>query len=219
MRDQKFICFIGIDGSGKTTLAKSVVRALSEEDSFVYVHSLIEARLLKPFMKLGRWVFAKGKSKEKNYREFSKEKRSRFSKHRILFPFYKFFLFLDYTPQVFRKVTLPILRGKKLVSDRYVYDTLINMGLNMNYDASRIAKSINAFFRFFPRPDITFLIDVPEEVAFSRKDDIPDIEYLRERRHIYLALAEIFHMHILDGTKPLGVLTQEVLEKMRRSGE
>ena len=115
-----------------------------------------------------------------------------------------------------RKVTLPLLRGKKLVSDRYVYDTLINMGLNMNYSALKIAKSINAFFRFFPRPDSTFLIDVPEEVAFSRKGDIPDIEYLRERRYIYLELAKIFHMHTLDGTKPLEVLTREVLKRMRR---
>ena len=219
MRHQKFICFIGIDGSGKTTLAKRIVETLYKEGQFIYVHSLINVRILKPFMKLGRWLFVKGKSKKDNYQEFSEEKRSRFSKHRILFPLYKFLLFLDYTPQVFRKVAIPLIQGKNLVSDRYVYDTLINMGLNMNYNALRIAHSINAFFRFFPRPDITFLIDVPEEVAFSRKDDIPDIEYLRERRHIYLELAKIFQMYILDGTKPLEVLTQKVLEDMRRSGE
>lgn len=214
----RFICFIGIDGSGKTTLAKSVGEALSTKgNNFTYVWASIDARLLKPFMKIGRSLFAKGKSKEKDYPGFSMEKRKRFSKHRILFLPYKFLLFLDYAPQVFRKVVFPLLRGRRLVSDRYVYDTVINMGLNMKYDSPKVVRSIKSFLSIFPRPDITFLIDVPEEVAFSRKDEILAIEYLEERRYIYLEIAKAFNMPILDGTKSLDVLIQEVLEKIRRS--
>lgn len=217
MKDYRFICFIGIDGSGKTTLAKSICEALSVKGyRFTYEWGSIEARLLKPFMRLGRCLFARGISREKNYSMFSREKRKRFSKHQFLFFPYKFLVLLDYAPQVFHKVVLPLFQGKRLISDRYIYDISINMGLNMNYNASKIAQSISIFFRFFPQPDVTFLIDVPEEVAFARKDDIPDIQYLKERRHIYLELARIFDMPILDGTKPLNDLTQEVLGLIRK---
>ena len=86
----------------------------------------------------------------------------------------------------------------------------------MNYDVLQIERLINNFDSFFPRPDITFLIDLPEEIAFSRKDDILTIEHLKERRSLYKGLAKLMNMRVLDGTKPIERLTVEVMENIGR---
>ena len=51
-----------------------------------------------------------------------------------------------------------------------------------------------------PRPTLQFLIDVPAEVAFSRKSDIPDIQFLERRIPLYHALAVNERMQCVDGT-------------------
>jgi len=215
MHQVRFICFIGIDGSGKTTLAKKVVEELKSEN-FLYVHSLIEARLLKPFLALGRTLLVKNKSREKDYVEFSRLKRERFSKIPLLYFFYKIIVFIDYVPQIFRKIIIPLKKGNRIISDRYVYDTFINMNMNKGCDIQSLSKSINSFFKFFPKPDITFLVDIPEEVAFLRKNDVPDIAYLKEKRPIYIELAKLYDMPVLDGAKPVEVLVTEVMKHIGR---
>lgn len=208
----RFICFIGIDGSGKTTLARSVVSALRRREmDFHYVHGLIYPKLLKPFMAIGRFLFARGKSRESNYREFVIAKRSGFYKHPMLFFPYRALLFLDYFPQVAVKVAIPLLFGRRIVSDRYVFDTIVNMSLNLGYDLNRMIQAVKAYFRVLPKPNVVFLVDLPEEVSFCRKDDVPSIEYLRERRGIYRNFAQAFGMVVLDGTMPVEDLTSIVI--------
>jgi len=209
---QRFICFIGIDGSGKTTLAKKVTEELNHagRDS-AYAHGLIDVKLLKPLMALGKTLLLKPKMRKRGYSEVIKEKRRQFSRYPFLFFFYKIALFFDYAPQIAGKIIVPLRRGQSVISDRYVHDTLINLTLNKGHDLPGLKKLINNFLRIFPKPDITFFIDLPEEIAFSRKNDIYDIESLKEKRILYRRLAEAERMPMLDGKKPIEDLVGEVM--------
>ena len=51
-----------------------------------------------------------------------------------------------------------------------------------------------------------------EEIAFKRKDDVPSIDYLKEKREIYLNIAKDLKMNILDGSLP----KDEVREKLKK---
>ncbi len=210
----RFICFIGIDGSGKTTLARRLAGELN--GNFRYVHSLIEARLLALLLSAGRRLMAGGKSRQSDYEGFSRRKRAIFSLAPFLYIVYTVMLLLDYLPQMARKVVIPLKMGEGIVSDRYVYDTAINMVMNRGCDMDGLLRTIRSFLAVLPKPDITFLVDVPEEVAFSRKDDVPDIAYLKEKRPIYIELARRMGMPVLDGTKPVDELLCEVLERIGR---
>ena len=213
----RFICFIGIDGSGKTTLARRVAGELNGD--FHYVHNLIEARFLALPLWAARSLLAGGKSRRSDHAGFSKRKRTIFSRAPFLYAIYTLVALLDYLPQMAMKVVVPLRRGEGIVSDRYVFDTAINMVMNRGYEISRLLRTIRSFLSVLPVPDITFLVDVPEEVAFSRKDDVPDIAYLREKRPIYIELAKRLGMPVLDGTKPVGALLDEVMERIGRFHE
>ena len=84
------------------------------------------------------------------------------------------------------------------------------MGLNLGYDADKLSHEIYRWLRIFPQPDLTFLLDLDENIAFSRKNDVSSIEYLKERRGLYLDLASRFGFTILDGNKPTAELCDKV---------
>ena len=214
----KLICFTGIDGSGKTTLSKILVEALNKNGvKCRYVYGRLEPFLLKPFISIGRRIFLKGKDMFENYTEYSNTKREEMKRNSFLSWAYWNILLFDYLLQLLFKIRLPYMLGKNIVCDRYVYDTVItDLSVDMSYSKSEIRNMIKRFFYIAPKPDLSFLIDLSEEIAFQRKDDTPSIEYLKERRKIYLEVGKEEGMMILDGSKNLNEIQQRVAEVVQR---
>jgi dTMP kinase len=67
---------------------------------------------------------------------------------------------------------------------------------------------------FAPPPDLIFLIDLPESIAFQRKDDTPSLYYLKERREIYRWLSREYKMEVIDGTKSMAEVEAEVKRRL-----
>ena len=159
-----------------------------------------------------------------DYTQYSNVKNRAIKEHSFLFTFYRRILLFDYLLQILFRVRIPFMLGKTIVCDRYVYDTIItDLSVDMNYSKSEITDLIKRFFYIAPRPDLAFLIDLPEEIAFQRKDDTPSIEYLKERRHIYLDVGKEEGMLVLDGSIDLteikSLITDEVLEHINKEGD
>jgi len=210
------ICFTGIDGSGKTTLSKELVKLLNENGvKCRYVYGRLNPLILKPFILIGELVFLHKKDIFKNYSEYTNTKRKAIEKHSFLSSVYQQILLFDYGIQIFFKVKLPLIFGKNIICDRYVYDTVItDLSVDMNYSKEKVMKLLNNLLRFFPEPDIAFLIDIPEEIAYQRKNDTPTIKYLKERRKMYLDVGKEYRMVILDGSKKLEELQCEIKQRV-----
>ncbi|MEG9193764.1 MAG: hypothetical protein V6S10_00325 [Candidatus Methanoglobus sp.] len=203
MRTKKFlISFSGIDGSGKTTLARSLTEELSKRGlKCQYIYGRLRPLVAQIFILAGR-IFLK--KKDKSFSEFSSDKRKFVKKHTLLSRIYMKVMLLDYLLQLFFKVTLPYMFGKNMICDRYVYDTIINdFAVDMGLSIFETSRLIERLFKVAPKPTIAFLIDVPEEIAFKRKSDIPSLDYLRERRRLYLSIKDDFGILVLDGSKDL----------------
>ena len=71
---------------------------------------------------------------------------------------------------------------------------------------------LNKLQRWLPEPNLVFLADVPEEIAYQRKDDVPSIEYLKERRQRYLRIQKEYDMVRLDGCKSIAELEGTVMD-------
>lgn len=202
MNKFKLINIIGIDGAGKTTLAKAIAADLQLQDpSIRYCYCQYFAKLLYPMKRLARLSVMRKTDEFKDYDYYNKTKKETSSRFPLLANMYAGIWLIDYIIQVFFKVTLPILLGQKLIIDRYIFDIAVNLSLTTNNEISYSESLIRFFLKFAPQPDFIVFIDLPEEVAFNRKDDIQDIEYLRERRERYLALAGPHNFKLIDGTK------------------
>jgi len=216
------ICFTGVDGSGKTTLSIELVKLLnSNRIKCRYVYGRLEPFILKPFMIIGRKIFLREKDMFNDYTEYSNTKKKAIKSNPFLSKVYQLILLFDYSLQLLFRIRLPLIFGKNIVCDRYVYDTVItDLSVDMDYSGHEIKKLLKKCFYIALKPDIAFLIDVPEEVAFQRKDDTPSIEYLKERRRVYLKIGEEYNMMLLDGSKDLTELKElvqrEAFEYMKR---
>lgn len=200
-----FICFTGMDGAGKSTLAKFLVEHLRANGiRSRYVYNRYIPILLRPLISMGGFLFLRKKSFFGDYSEYSETKKRAAKKHPFLSKIYQNLLLFDYFFQVLFKIKLPILFGKNIVCDRYIYDTIVtDLSVDFNYSKEEIKNLLDKLLSFFPRPHITFLVDLPEEIAFQRKDDLPSVDYLRDRREKYLYLGKECEMIILDGSMPL----------------
>lgn len=214
------ICFVGTDGTGKTTLSKELVELLNKKGvKCRYVYGRLSPFILKPFMLIGKCIFLRGKDAFGKYSEYSNTKRRAIEKHSFLSIVYQQILLFDFVLQILFKVKVPLIFGKNIVCDRYIYDTVItDLSVDMSYSKGKVISVLNTLLRFLPVPNITFLIDIPEEIAYQRKNDTPSIDYLTERRNIYLNIGKEHGMMILDGTKSLeelkDLIQKRVLEEV-----
>lgn len=206
----QFINIIGIDGSGKTTLCKALARELSKKNqTFYYVHSYHKPFLLKPFKILAKAVFMRGTDEFGGYELYRERKVLASEKHRLLSRAYFVLWIFDYLLQTFLQVGFLRLRRVYLIADRYIFDAILNASLTANLSLDVSGRIVDMLLKVFPQPDVVFLIDIPEEVAFARKNDIQSVEYLRERRHVYLEMADRYGFIKLDGqAEPQAILAQ-----------
>lgn len=213
----RLICFTGIDGSGKTTLSRMVAERLREGgERAVCAYGRCVPVLSRVLMTAGRKIFLEERNVWRNYPEYAMEKK-RALENAFLAQAHRLAVWTDYLPQAFFKIGIPLSVGRKVVCDRYVFDTIVNdLGVHLGYDTHDIRVALAAIFRLLPEPDMVFLIDLPEEIALRRKDDVPHIDYLRERRGLYLLIAQLYPMFELDGMETPEALTDQVLAQLAR---
>ena len=212
-----FICFTGIDGSGKTTLSSSLLGLIRGKNvKCKYVWSRYEPILAKPLFSLARMFLLRKKGTRGNYDVYRGARRSLFE-NKPLSSLYMMFTVPDYILQNLVKVRVALWRGDCVLADRYVYDFVVDLAIDLERGSEYVTRRTDFFFRFLPRPAITFLMDVPEEVAMKRKLDVPDVEYLARRRSLYASLASRKDVVTVDGRKPQSELKQIVLAEVREA--
>ena len=207
-----FICFIGTDGSGKSTLAHTIFAGLKSKKIRVKkTYGRHQHMLSRLAIVLGRRLFLKNVDMFGNYDKYLRDKRGVYKKSSLAIRLYIFLLIIEYFTQVVFRITIPLKLGFSVVADRYVYDTIINdIAVDQGLSFDDIKEMLTRYWLYIPRPDATFLVDVPESIAISRKNDIPSISYLEIRNRMYKQLASIENINILDGTLPLNELQNKV---------
>ena len=129
-------------------------------------------------------------------------------------------LFTAARAQLVREVIAPALeRGAIVLSDRYLDSSTVYQGIGRNLAADPV-NQINRFAVGNVMPDLTIVIDVPEEVSLERlkrrASDLPDrmerenVDFYKKVREGYLFLAQGMpeRFIVVDGTK-----TEDALEK------
>jgi len=211
------ITFSGTDGSGKTALVTPLVAALNSAGlKALRVWGSYELVAMKPIVALGSSVFLRGKSASRDYNDYHATITTTIRRP-LAGQVYRSLTLAEYYLQIQFGVRRRLLAGRTVVADRYTFDSLLNMAVNLGYDYDAYRTMHNRFAAHCPRPDLSFFIDVPEEIAFKRKDDIPSIDYLRKRRTLYQRFAREHDFIVLDGRKGIEPLRADMFQALSQA--
>jgi len=183
-----FICIEGIDGSGKTTQARRLVRHLRRK-GFDLVYTT-EPSSGKVGGLIRRYVL-------------DRKKRVPITLEALLFAADR----IDHLETEIK----PALKSKKVVvCDRYVYSTLAYQGA-----AGLDIKWIELINRFALAPNLALFLDVPPEVVvkrLKRKRSVMETPQNQQKvREVYIRMVKDGHMVLVDGNKPVDDVADDIL--------
>lgn len=115
-----------------------------------------------------------------------------------------------------------LARGKIVVCDRYLWDTLIDFRLNFTAEHVETWWLWRTLVKLAPMPDVAFLLLIPVAESLRRsqlKDEpFPDApEVLAQRLAQYESLAEDGHWMVLNGRSPIDELAQTIHAAVQRA--
>ena len=188
-----FICVEGLDGCGKTTQTKLLVRKL-RKIGWDAVYTAEPSR-----GKIGKFI--------KKYCLHG-EKRT--------FPIVEALLFAaDRFEHVEREVIPALNEGKIVVSDRYVYSSLAYQGAT-----GLDLKWIEMINEHAIRPDLAIFVDVEPEAVIKRlkpkKSVMENLKTQRKVREVYVKFVEKGELVRIDGNKSTKEVADDILKVVLR---
>ncbi len=210
---QRIVTIIGTDGSGKTTLSDQLAADLNGMGVSARREWLgAESYLMAPVRRVLKVAWSQEKAagaptpdapvSELGYGQEIGRKQRLVRRFRWLAGIYVAMILLDYRMQLRLKLWRA-RRADVVIADRYLFDVLVNLGLTLGWSPAEVVKFAQRQLPKFPLPQVRVFLRVAPEVSMARKDDIPDISYLRLRFSYYEAVAHAFGFVERDGTLPI----------------
>ncbi len=194
--------FSGIDGSGKTSLIRHI------RDWMLTEHGLDSQYMwckfgAHPASKFRTWRVMKQVTRQ------GIDKRNSFVLSSTLGRIYGYGLLAIHLAQLRLVIRQSILRGNILVCDRYIFDTVVDLQQNMDFQYEQAKNLLSP--SWIPVPRMKFLLDLPPHVAIRRIHDIAGTEYLKERQRLYLELADDLGLTVVNANQPFDQVCVEVI--------
>ena len=197
-----FITFEGIDGSGKSTQAKLLIKKLGSS-------SIQTCFIREPG---GTKI-----SEEIRHVLLNKRDEDMIDRTEAL-------LMCASRAQLTKNIIIPELEsGKWVIADRYSDSTLAYQGGGRGIDLDWLIK-LNEFATFGTVPDITFYIDIDAETGFQRRKNISadriesaGIEFQDKIRIKYLEIIDYFSercVHV-DGNLSIDAISEIIWEEIK----
>ena len=212
MRKQKsgtMICFVGIDGSGKTTHALALCRELSAKGiNCMYVRPRYALLRFLPSI-FREWGDKHTYISPRNIMIPSEiQKTRKVSRYVRIFKIPLTLFFLIYASFTYFLDIRPLLSEFIIVCDRYFFDWLYNLW----------GKVATALTHLLPKPNLVVLLDIPVATALSRMHDIEDKSispnYYRSLQSWYLVLARQREFFVIDSSSDFEKTKQQILNRI-----
>lgn len=208
------ICFIGLDGSGKSTCVEYAYKMLKAQGLPVeIVRAAYVLNFMTVFVKAGKRILLRKDHDpfESDYRQYLMRMREH-AKKGFVYKVFSFLTTLEFRLQIWINIRLKQRMGKVLLVDRYIYDNAVTLSANLDGGITFVHQEIHGKWRAAPKPDMIIYIKTPADVCYSRKDDIPDIYYLTIREPLYDAISVLCNARVISGEQTKEAMLAEVAE-------
>lgn len=206
----------GVDGSGKTTQGKALLDVLNAHGLEVQYVWLRFPRLFSiPFLVYAR---LRGYS----YREVTNGYEHgywSFGKSWLMSIIFPWVLLLDTFLFALFKVYLPLWLGRRILCDRFVIDTLVDLmvGLDKPHYDEQITGRL--FLNLLPHGTRVVILDLETNIALQRSPELHGDRSHARRRQTYLDVAERQDFPIISTEMPVEKLTARLLDVIQSSKE
>lgn len=186
-----FICVEVLDGCGKTTQAKLLVKRLKKTREAIYTAEPSKGEI--------------GKLVKKCY--LHAKKRGSITVEALLFA-------ADRLEHLKNEVLPALDKGKTVVSDRYVFSSIAYQGaagLDLNWIEKINEQAV--------RPDLAIFIDVEPETVIHRlkrkRSVMEDLQTQLRVRDVYLKYVELGKLVRIDGNKPRREVSRDLFNLVK----
>jgi len=205
----------GIDGTGKTSIASWIVKSQTElgrRPIIVKCGANIRFFTL-PFYLLGKWL--KLMPNNLSRKRVHTARYPHIHQSNSLSKMFCLAVLADTIIVDLVRVRIPTHLGRTVISDRHVLDVLVELMIATG-DPETHKSCIGRQLLKLMQNENVFLIDILEDIAYRRKDDVPSLDYLRSRRQYYLKLSQdICFIKVINGDRPVEEIVKEIMHSIR----
>jgi energy-coupling factor transporter ATP-binding protein EcfA2 len=199
MRYNRFVIFTGVDGSGKTTLAKLLVTYLRKKKGrvlYVWIKSLhLLAYYISRIFEISNRFELIVNPNGMLIKRFYVKGLGSFC---AVWPFIEF---ISVLPWVVLKVYLPIFFGYTVITDRYLIDTLITVSTRIG-DPNLSRRFLGRLMlKLIPKDSVVIQLNADLNTILERRKDIEyTYEEIQEQISLYKLLSRKINAYELDTT-------------------
>ena len=208
-KSKRIICLIGMDGTGKTTHAIGIIDYLRKHGyKYRYVWFGSPYFFSFPFMVICRLL---GFTKTHHLANGFVFSEHLYFKNKSLSWIWPWVQFIDLMFFVGLRVYWPLKAGFTVVCDRFTPDNLVELMVDIRDEKLHKRLVGQLLLKMKPEGCNIFLLDVNESFAFQRKQDLPNLDYLVQRRRKYRSIASELRIPIINAERSFWVVNNEII--------
>jgi thymidylate kinase len=199
------VTFSGVDGSGKTTQARALQSAFHTchlRAKHVWTRGG-SSRWIGLFTRRGKRGTAETPVQGSTPRQSSDvipTRQQRFGSRWLRWG-WSWLTTIELLLQYARHVTLPLILGRVVICDRYIYDAFADWAAYFGQETVERRLAARVLRWLTPRPHISYWLDTPAGIAQSRSAEPLPIDFLDAQSAAYRRMAPLFGMQRVDGSQ------------------
>ncbi len=205
----KTIILCGLDGCGKSTQAKKLIKHLEKKEiSCKYVWLRFPNKFSLPFAAFVRML---GMSVYPLTIKRKKSGISNIENHPILIKLWKKILLFDLQFVSYFLIHRPLKQGKLIVIDRFVIDSIVDFDISTG-DDQIFPEKIKKFLNLIPSDSYIIYLDISPKISYQRNEE----EYLttlEKREKLYKTLSNLINIDIIDANRSIEEIHSLILSK------